>query len=105
MIQIVSDNAEAILERFHQHLTAHGNLSDGVMGSYIAAVRNFASWYESYTGQSFHLRNVSTPALIPYKLSLQERGMEPLAVKRHITMLTRLFAWAATTTPHSPKQL
>jgi site-specific recombinase XerD len=102
MIQIISNNAETILERFHQHLAAHGNLSDAVMGGYIAAVRDFASWYESYTGESFHLRNISTPALIPYQLSLQERGMKPLAVKRHIAMLTRLFEWAAIALPHPP---
>lgn len=102
MIKIISHNAETILERFHQHLAAHGDLSDAVIGGYIATVRDFASWYESYTGESFHLGSVSTSTLIPYQLTLQERGVNPLAVKRYIAMLRRLFEWAAVSAQHPP---
>lgn len=102
MIKIISNNAEAILEHFHQHLATQKNLSDAMIGGYIAAVREFASWHESYTGQSFHPRHISTSVLIPYEVSLHERGMNSLAIKRHIAMLRRLFKWSASIAPHAP---
>ena len=43
MIQIISDDAEDILMRFHQHLIVRQDLSDVAIGAYIAVARDFAS--------------------------------------------------------------
>ena len=96
MIQIISHNAETILERFHQHLAANGKFSDVVIGGYIATVRDFASWYESYMGECFRFGSISAFALFPYQTALQERGLKSLTVKKQIAILKILFEWAAT---------
>jgi site-specific recombinase XerD len=99
MIKIISYNAETILEQFHQHLAANGKLSDAMIGGYIAAVRDFASWYESYSGECFRLGSISTFVLIPYKAALEERGLKSLHIKRQIAILKSLFEWIASATP------
>lgn len=99
MIKIISHNAETILEQFHQHLAANRKLTDVVIGSYIAAVRDFASWYESYSGECFRLGSISTFVLIPYKATLEERGFKSLHIKRQIAILKSLFEWITSVTP------
>lgn len=96
MIKIISHNAETILEQFHQHLAASGQFSDAVIGGYIEAVRDFASWYESFSGECFRLGTIATFALGPYQAALHERGLRSLIVKRQIAMLKILFEWSAT---------
>jgi site-specific recombinase XerD len=95
MIQIVSEHAEEAILHFHDHLASRGDLSDVSIGGYIAAIRNFASWYESWTGKCFQISSALIPALIPYQRALQERGVPATTIKRHIAVLKRLFEWAA----------
>jgi site-specific recombinase XerD len=98
MIKIISHNAETTLEQFHQHLAANGELNDIVIGRYIEAVRDFASWHESYSGEIFRLGKISTFVLIPYQNALKQRGMKPITIQRQIAMLKSLFEWFASTT-------
>jgi hypothetical protein len=90
MIHIVSEHAEETILQIHDRLAARGNLSDATIGSYIAVVRDFASWYESWTGKCFRIRHLPTSAFNFYQKTLQERGMKPGTVKRHMGILRRL---------------
>lgn len=95
MIQIISENAEDILMRFHQHLVLRENLSDVAIGTYIAVARDFASWYESYTGGGFQLWAISMSAVYPYQTALQARGMPLVTVRQHVKVLRTLIDWSS----------
>ncbi|HLU08837.1 MAG TPA: site-specific integrase [Oceanobacillus sp.] len=93
MIKIISDNAETLLEQYHQHLAANGRLSDATIGNHIAVVRDFASWYESYSGEYFRPGSVPTYVLMPYQTTLRERGLNSVSIKRQIAILNSFFEW------------
>lgn len=95
MIQIISDNAEDILMRFHQHLVAREGLSDATVGTYIEVIRNFASWYESQTGRGFHLWSITAATVPCYQMALHARGITPAAICWHLVVLQRLKEWSA----------
>jgi hypothetical protein len=95
MIQIISDDAEDILMRFHQHLSVRQDLSDVAIGAYISVARDFASWYESCTGRGFHLWAISKSAVKPYQAALQARGIPPAVIRRHLGVLRGLIDWSS----------
>ena len=94
MIQIISEHAEDILMGYHQQLTRSGSYTDAMIGTHIAVVRDFVSWYESKTGTVFRIHEIPRLVTVRYQAALKARGMQPANLQQHQAIVNNLFKWA-----------
>ncbi len=78
---------------FLDHLKARG-LSVQTVGTYAAAVRAFAKWWEGTGGEAFDPASVSSLDVADYRRHLLNKNRKPATVNLHLDALSSFFAWA-----------
>lgn len=83
-----------MIDLFDSYLRQQQDLSANTLRAYLADLRSFITWYESWSQLPYSIDEIATPTITAWRAEMQTDERAPATINRRLVSVKRYFAWA-----------
>jgi len=83
-----------MIDLFELYLLQQQDLSSNTLRGYLADLRSFTAWYESWSQLPYSIDEIATPTITAWRADMQTDERAPATINRRLVSVKRYFAWA-----------